>query len=143
MKLTIYFIFFSPEAPPDVKRPRIPLLFRRGRARVGWEKTNLLFEETTATGQDLIKVLLCHIKFHLNLLKINFIYRAVYIERCLSGSRREASSTHFFLNTEDSTRRLFLYINSPGGSVLGGFAIFDAIHHGATRWRIKFAHTYI
>jgi ATP-dependent Clp protease protease subunit len=34
-----------------------------------------------------------------------------------------------FLNTEDSTRRLFLYINSPGGSVLGGFAIFDAIHH--------------
>ena len=47
-----------------------------------------------------------------------------------------------FLNTEDSTRRLFLYINSPGGSVLGGFAIFDAIHHGATRWRIKLALIY-
>ena len=55
---------------------------------------------------------------------------------------REVSSTHFFLNTEDSTRRLFLYINSPGGSVLGGFAIFDAIHHGATRWRIKLALIY-
>ena len=106
MKLTIYFISFF-------KKTTI----------------NLLFLQTTATSQDLIKVLLCHIKFHLNLLKINFIYRAVYIEKCLSGSMREVSSTRFFLNTEDSTRRLFLYINSPGGSVLGGFAIFDAIHH--------------
>jgi ATP-dependent Clp endopeptidase proteolytic subunit ClpP len=77
------------------------------------------------------------------------IYNKLYRERTLflgeeidDELANQLVGIMLFLNTEDSTRRLFLYINSPGGSVLGGFAIFDAIHHGATRWRIKLALIY-
>jgi ATP-dependent Clp protease protease subunit len=64
------------------------------------------------------------------------IYNKLYRERTLflgeeidDELANQLVGIMLFLNTEDSTRRLFLYINSPGGSVLGGFAIFDAIHH--------------
>jgi ATP-dependent Clp protease protease subunit len=64
------------------------------------------------------------------------IYNKLYRERTLflgeeidDELANQLVGILLFLNTEDSTRRLFLYINSPGGSVLGGFAIFDAIHH--------------
>ena len=32
-----------------------------------------------------------------------------------------------YLNTEDPTREMFLYINSPGGAVLPGIAVYDAM----------------
>lgn len=34
-----------------------------------------------------------------------------------------------YLSAEDSSQRLFLYINSPGGSVTSGIGVYDAIHH--------------
>lgn len=33
-----------------------------------------------------------------------------------------------FLEAEDSTKDIFLYINSPGGSVSAGLAIYDTMH---------------
>lgn len=34
-----------------------------------------------------------------------------------------------FLQAQDSERDIYLYINSPGGSVTAGFAIYDTIQH--------------
>ncbi len=34
-----------------------------------------------------------------------------------------------FLEAEDPTKDIFLYINSPGGSVYDGFGIFDTMQH--------------
>lgn len=34
-----------------------------------------------------------------------------------------------FLSTEDSTKDLFLYINSPGGSITCGLSVFDMMTH--------------
>lgn len=34
-----------------------------------------------------------------------------------------------YLNAEDEKQRLYLYINSPGGSVICGISIFDAMNH--------------
>ena len=34
-----------------------------------------------------------------------------------------------FLEAEDPDKDILLYINSPGGSVTSGFAIFDTMHH--------------
>ena len=34
-----------------------------------------------------------------------------------------------FLEAEDPDKDIFLYINSPGGSVYDGFGIFDTIQH--------------
>lgn len=34
-----------------------------------------------------------------------------------------------FLQTQDSEKDIYLYINSPGGSVTAGFAIYDTIQH--------------
>ena len=35
----------------------------------------------------------------------------------------------FFLQAQDSEKDIYLYINSPGGSVTAGFAIYDTIQH--------------
>tara|TARA_B110001452_G_scaffold156535_2_gene130340 strand:+ start:3866 stop:4531 length:666 start_codon:yes stop_codon:yes gene_type:complete len=34
-----------------------------------------------------------------------------------------------FADSEDSSRPQYLYINSPGGSVIAGLALYDTIHH--------------
>lgn len=34
-----------------------------------------------------------------------------------------------YLNAEDTTQDLFLYINSPGGSVTCGIGVYDAMHY--------------
>jgi len=34
-----------------------------------------------------------------------------------------------FADSEDSTQPLYLYINSPGGSVIAGLAVYDAMYH--------------
>ena len=34
-----------------------------------------------------------------------------------------------YLSAEDSSRRLFLYINSPGGSVTSGLSVFDIMNY--------------
>jgi len=34
-----------------------------------------------------------------------------------------------FLDSEDDTKPMYMYINSPGGSVTAGFAIFDTMRH--------------
>ncbi|NAN58232.1 ATP-dependent Clp endopeptidase proteolytic subunit ClpP [Staphylococcus aureus] len=34
-----------------------------------------------------------------------------------------------FLQAQDSEKEIYLYINSPGGSVTAGFAIYDTIQH--------------
>ena len=35
----------------------------------------------------------------------------------------------FFLQAQDAEKDIYLYINSPGGSVTAGFAIYDTIQH--------------
>ena len=34
-----------------------------------------------------------------------------------------------YLDSEDSSKPIYLYINSPGGSVISGLAIYDAMQH--------------
>ena len=38
-------------------------------------------------------------------------------------------SQFLFLQAQDSEKDIYLYINSPGGSVTAGFAIYDTIQH--------------
>ncbi|KAF8168349.1 Clp protease-domain-containing protein [Crassisporium funariophilum] len=52
----------------------------------------------------------------------------------LHGPIRDADSTLIvaqllFLEAEDSTKPIHLYINSPGGSVTAGLAIYDTVSH--------------
>jgi len=51
-----------------------------------------------------------------------------------TGQIRDADSTlivvqMLFLEAEDSTKPIHLYINSPGGSVTAGLAIYDTVRH--------------
>nr|YP_010932345.1 proteolytic subunit 2 of clp protease [Hormidiella parvula]WKT05988.1 proteolytic subunit 2 of clp protease [Hormidiella parvula] len=64
------------------------------------------------------------------------IYNLLYRERILflaQGVNDEISNQlvgiMVYLNAEDETREMFLYINSPGGSVLAGLAVFDAMEY--------------
>ena len=34
-----------------------------------------------------------------------------------------------YLSAEDSNQKIFLYINSPGGSVTSGLSVYDTMHH--------------
>ena len=34
-----------------------------------------------------------------------------------------------YLDSEDSTKPIYLYINCPGGSVIAGLALFDTMNH--------------
>ena len=38
-----------------------------------------------------------------------------------------------YLDSEDSTKPIYLYINCPGGSVIAGLAIFDTMNHIKSR----------
>lgn len=34
-----------------------------------------------------------------------------------------------YLDSEDSTKPIYLYVNCPGGSVIAGLALFDTMQH--------------
>mmetsp|Transcript_35427 Transcript_35427/g.63831 ORF Transcript_35427/g.63831 Transcript_35427/m.63831 type:complete len:259 (+) Transcript_35427:83-859(+) len=62
------------------------------------------------------------------------IYNRLYRERIVFlGSEiddelaNQIIGVMLYLDEEDSTKPIYLYINSPGGSVLSGLAIFDAM----------------
>ena len=64
------------------------------------------------------------------------LYNRLYRERVLflgSGLDDELANQlngiMLYLSAEDSTRRLFLYINSPGGSVTAGLSVFDIMNY--------------
>jgi ATP-dependent Clp protease protease subunit len=64
------------------------------------------------------------------------LYNRLYRERVLFlGSdlddelANQLDGIMLFLSSEDPTRRLFLYINSPGGSVTCGLSVFDIMNH--------------
>ena len=64
------------------------------------------------------------------------LYNRLYRERVLflgSGLDDELANQlngiMFYLSAEDSNRRLFLYINSPGGSVTAGLSVFDIMNY--------------
>lgn len=64
------------------------------------------------------------------------LYNRLYRERVLflgSGLDDELANQlngiMLYLSAEDSTKRLFLYINSPGGSVTAGLSVFDIMHY--------------
>jgi ATP-dependent protease ClpP protease subunit len=38
-----------------------------------------------------------------------------------------------FLEAEDSSKPIHFYINSPGGSVTAGMAIYDTVHHSTSQ----------
>jgi ATP-dependent Clp protease protease subunit len=64
------------------------------------------------------------------------LYNRLYRERLLflgSGLDDELANQlvamMLYLNGEDSTKRLYLYINSPGGSVTCGISVYDAMNH--------------
>lgn len=55
---------------------------------------------------------------------------------------RDADSTLIvaqllFLEAEDSTKPIHLYINSPGGSVTAGLAIYDTVRCSLSRPHVK------
>jgi ATP-dependent Clp protease protease subunit len=64
------------------------------------------------------------------------LYNRLYRERVLflgSGLDDELANQlngiMLYLSAEDSSRRLFLYINSPGGSVTSGLSVFDIMNY--------------
>jgi len=64
------------------------------------------------------------------------IYSRLLKERIvfLSGEVNEASATSLvaqllFLESEDPNKDIYLYINSPGGSVTAGMAIYDTMNY--------------
>lgn len=64
------------------------------------------------------------------------LYNRLYRERVLFlGSDLDDELANqlvgimLYLSAEDESKRLFIYINSPGGSVTCGIAVYDAMHH--------------
>jgi ATP-dependent Clp protease protease subunit len=64
------------------------------------------------------------------------IYNRLYRERVLFVGQdlddelsNQLVGIMLYLNAEDETKGLFLYINSPGGSVTSGIAVYDTMHH--------------
>ena len=64
------------------------------------------------------------------------LYNRLYRERILFlGTQIDDQLTNqvigimLFLDSEDNTKPMSLYINSPGGSVTSGFAIFDTMRY--------------
>ena len=46
-----------------------------------------------------------------------------------------------FLQAQDSEKDIYLYINSPGGSVTAGFAIYDTIQQSVLVWQRLWVHS--
>jgi len=64
------------------------------------------------------------------------IYNRLYRERIVFlGSEiddelaNQIIGVMLYLDSEDNTKPIYLYINSPGGSVISGLAIYDAMQH--------------
>jgi ATP-dependent Clp protease protease subunit len=64
------------------------------------------------------------------------IYNRLAIERILflgqevtDGLANSLIAQMLYLDSEDSTKPIYLYINSPGGSVTAGMAIYDTMQH--------------
>nr|YP_010932512.1 proteolytic subunit 2 of clp protease [Klebsormidium crenulatum]WKT06378.1 proteolytic subunit 2 of clp protease [Klebsormidium crenulatum] len=56
--------------------------------------------------------------------RILFLAQAVNDEIC-----NQLVGIMIYLNAEDEKREMFMYINSPGGSVLAGLAVFDTMDY--------------
>ncbi|WP_417158804.1 ATP-dependent Clp protease proteolytic subunit [Spirulina subsalsa] len=64
------------------------------------------------------------------------IYDRLYRERIIflgrginDGIANQIIAIMLYLDSEDSSKPIYLYINSPGGSVTAGLAIFDTMQH--------------
>ncbi len=64
------------------------------------------------------------------------IYDRLYRERIIflgrginDGLANQIIAIMLYLDSEDSSKPIYLYINSPGGSVTAGLAIFDTMQH--------------
>ena len=64
------------------------------------------------------------------------LYNRLYRERMLFMGQElddelanQLVGIMLYLNAEDESQGLFMYINSPGGSVLCGIGVYDATHH--------------
>ena len=64
------------------------------------------------------------------------LYNRLYRERMLFMGQElddelanQLIGIMLYLNAEDESQGLFMYINSPGGSVLCGIGVYDVLHH--------------
>ena len=64
------------------------------------------------------------------------IYDRLYRERIIflgrgvnDGIANQIIAIMLYLDSEDSSKPIYLYINSPGGSVTAGLAIYDTMRH--------------
>jgi len=64
------------------------------------------------------------------------LYNRLYRERILFVGQQIADDlanqiigVMLYLDSEDNTKPVYMYINSPGGSVTAGFAMFDTMRH--------------
>jgi len=64
------------------------------------------------------------------------IYNRLYRERIIFLAQEiddeianQIIGVLLYLDSEDSTKPIYLYINSPGGSVISGLALFDTMQH--------------
>ncbi|GMH61691.1 hypothetical protein TrRE_jg954 [Triparma retinervis] len=64
------------------------------------------------------------------------IYNRLYRERIIFLAQEiddeianQIIGVLLYLDSEDSSKPIYLYINSPGGSVLAGLALYDTIRH--------------
>lgn len=55
--------------------------------------------------------------------------RIIFIDEVTSDSANGIVAQLLFLESEDDERDINIYINSPGGSVTAGFAIYDTMRH--------------
>ena len=67
------------------------------------------------------------------------IYNRLYRERVLFlGSELNDELSNqliallIYLGAEDSSKRIFMYINSPGGSLIAGLGVYDAMGHSGS-----------
>jgi ATP-dependent Clp protease protease subunit len=64
------------------------------------------------------------------------LYNRMYRERLLFMGQElddelanQLIGIMLYLNAEDPTKGLYMYINSPGGSVICGIGVYDTLHH--------------
>ena len=64
------------------------------------------------------------------------LYNRLYRERIIFMGQQiddeisnQVIGVMLYLDSEDKTKPMYMYINSPGGSVTAGFAVFDTMRH--------------
>jgi ATP-dependent Clp protease, protease subunit len=86
----------------------------------------VLFIWASSIGDVVYSCLYCRVDIYNRLYRERIIFLGSEIDDELAN---QVIGVMLYLDSEDSDKPIYLYINSPGGSVISGLAIYDCMQH--------------